>query len=259
MVDIKKIEEVKNKIANYISEHENMFDYMDLKMHEASYWVCDNAEDYGFTDDEAGDIFYTWCEFLYADFVYDLKENYGIDFNKMYYQLGRTSAFYLYDKRVITIGLELTTNVDSVIDYMLEYNFSAYATLDDIYNDDYTDKEELTDYIINDCYNNFMEWCKPIEIVYDYIKAAKDCQVSWIEEEFRYRKEEADYEAEQEAIALAEYNKKHPLSTNDAALIMCDELLKSGHKLQIELDKNGNVKILNCVLKKCWQINDSVV
>jgi len=39
MVDMKKIEEVKNKIANYISEHEDMFDYMGLKMHEAFYWV----------------------------------------------------------------------------------------------------------------------------------------------------------------------------------------------------------------------------
>ena len=190
MVDMKKIEEVKNKIANYISEHEDMFDYMGLKMHEAFYWVYDNAED-------------------------------------------------------------LATNVNNVIDYMLEYNFSPYATLDDVYNDDYADKEEPADYIINDCYNDFMEWCKPIEIVYDCIKTKKDYQVSWIEEEFRCRKEEADYEAEQEAIALAEYNKKHPLSTNDAALIMCDELLKSEHKLQIELDKNGNVKILDCILKKC--------
>ena len=173
-MDTKKIEEVKNKIANYISEHKNMFDYMDLKMHEASYWVYNNAEDYGFTDDEARDIFYAWCECSYEDFVYDLKENYGIDFNKIRYQLGRTSKFYLHDESVITTGLELATNVDSVIDYMLEYNFSAYATLDDIYNDDYTDKEELIDYIINDCYNDFIEWCKPIEIVYDYIINGKE-------------------------------------------------------------------------------------
>lgn len=250
MVNIKKIEEVKNKIANYISEHENMFDYMDLKMHEACYWVCDNATDYGFTDNEAMNIFGTWCEDLYENFVYDLKESYGIDFNKMCHQLGITSKFYLHDGNVITFKLALTTNVDNVIDYMLEYNFSPYATLDDIYDDDYTDKEELADYIINDCYNDFMEWCKPIEIVYDCIKSAKDCQVSWIKKAFEYRKEEADYLAEQEAIALAEYNKKHPLSTDNTALMMCDELLKSGHKLQIELDKNGNVKILDCVLKK---------
>lgn len=251
MVDIKKIEAVKNKIANYILEHEGMFDYMDLKMHEAVYWACKNAADYGFTYDEAMNIFDTWCEFAYEDFVYDLKENYGIDFNKMRHQLRRTSSFYLHDENVIAVRLELTTNVDNVIDYMLEYNFNPYATLDDIYNNDYTDKfEELGDYIINDCYNDFMEWCKSIEIVYDCIKGAKDSQVSWIKEEFEYRKEEADYEAEQKAIALAEYNKKHPLSTDNTALMMCDELLKSGHKLQIELDKNGNAKILDCVLKK---------
>jgi hypothetical protein len=255
MVDIKKIEEAKNKIANYISEHEHMFDYMDLKMHKAFYWVCDNAANYGFTYDEAINIFYAWCEFSYEDFVYALKENYDIDFNKMYHQLGSTSKFYLHDGNVIAtgcvLGLALETNVNNVIDYMLEYNFSAYATLDDIYDDDYTDKEELADYIINDCYNDFIEWCKPIEIVYDCIKSAKDCQVDWIKEEFEYRKEEVDYTAEQEAIALAEYNKKHPLSTDNTALMMCDELLKSGHKLQIELDKNGNVKILDCMLKKC--------
>lgn len=209
MVDIKKIEEVKNKIANYISEHENMFDYMDLKMHEAFCWVCNNAADYGFTYDEAMDIFYTWCEFSYEDFVYDLKESYGIDFNKMRHQLGRTSKFYLHDENVIAIELALATNVDNVIDYMLEHNFSAYATLDDIYNDDYTDKEELADYIINDCYNDFMEWCEPIEIMYNCIKTAKDCQVDWIKKEFWCRKGEADYIAEQEAIALAEYNKKN--------------------------------------------------
>lgn len=46
-------------------------------------------------------------------------------------------------------------------------------------------------------------------------------------------------------------HKNKPLSTDNTALIMCDELLKSGHKLQIELDKNGNIKILDCVLKKC--------
>lgn len=254
MVDIKKIEEVKNKIANYISEHENMFNYMDLKMHEAFYWVCNNATNYGFTDEEAMNIFYTWCEDSYEDFVSDLKGSCGIDFNKMCHQLGSTSKFYLHDGNVIAtgrvLGDVLATNVDNVIDYMLEYNFSPYATVDDIYDDDYADKEELADYIINDCYNDFIEWCKPIEIVYDCIKSAKDCQVDWIKEEFEYRKEEADYEAEQEAIALAEYNKKHPLSTDNTALMMCDELLKSGCKLQIELDKNGNVKIIDCVLKK---------
>ena len=97
---VKANEEIK-KVVDYLEENEDMFNMMDLKLHNASFYdyskdfpLCyksDENTESGYTN------FYFFCEDSYNMFVEDLKETFNIEFGKMRKQVGGTSKFYLAD------------------------------------------------------------------------------------------------------------------------------------------------------------------
>lgn len=238
------IEALKNAISRYIQDNEEMFGYMDLKMHDASYTAYDKAEEYGFTREEANDIFYSWCEINYEFFKEDLMYEYDIDFSDYCYRLGTTSSFYLHDRSMINLAFSLQNNVSDIIDCMIYDNYSSYYVITDIGDEDVDEvtREELKDYVLNDLYYDFMKWCEPIKIIYDKIKSFKEGQIEYFTEELKFRAEERDFEQEQ-------YKKDCPLTARENALKTVDKLLRTGKKIQLELDKNGDVKLLEITTK----------
>ena len=119
---VKANEEVK-KVVEYLKENEDMFDMMDLKLHDASFYdyekefpLCYESDENN-TDGETN--FYFFCEDNYNMFVEDLKENFNIDFEKIRKQVGRTSKFYLADWIETT---HCRLNIENTIDTLL-YNY----------------------------------------------------------------------------------------------------------------------------------------
>ena len=191
------------KVVNYIKENIEMFESMNLKLHHAAvmdfskYPLCQKYQE-KYKD---FDLFQDFCNINYDMVIEDLKENHNIDFQKMQNHIGRTSSFYLYDFYATTYNREL--QIDEMI-----YNFyNRYIDCDDFqdltindnlqleiefqtfdiennYNYDKDDMEEISnhlDYFIEDFYNDFINHCKDIEIIYNIIKDYKDNQVEYFE------------------------------------------------------------------------------
>lgn len=239
------IEALKNAIARYIIDNKEMFDYMNLKMPDASYIAYDKADEYGFTIEQANDIFCDWCDTNYHFFKEDLMYEHDIDFNDYCYALDGTSSFCLHDRDMINLNNSLEENVCCVIDVMIDENWYSY--MPDCGSNNFADEFEydvdFRNYVLNGLYGNFMEWCKPIKIIYDKIKDFKEGQAAYFMEELKFTAEKRDYEEEQ-------YKKDSPLTARENALETVDKLLKAGKKIQLELDKNGDVKILELNLRK---------
>lgn len=64
-----------NRIKNYIKEHEDMFNAMDLKLHDASYYECEDMKNdfplcYADNKDPIeSSYFYMFCDSTYNQFM----------------------------------------------------------------------------------------------------------------------------------------------------------------------------------------------
>ena len=193
-------EQVK-KVVDYIKENEEMFGYMNLKLYDANYYSCDEMKkDFPLcyeNETDMNEYFSNFCEDNYNAFIEEMKGCYGIDFEDMKVQLGRTSSFRLVDWNMNDIKHEIYSLIgkNSSV-WCVEFNDDMELTLDAIYelnssDEDFAiDFEEETDYIINDFYNDFMEEIKDVKIVYDYIKGFKENQVESFKEFLRYEEEQ---------------------------------------------------------------------
>lgn len=178
MKDFTKANNEIKKVCDYIKEHEKMFDMMDLKLHDVSFYQWENELD--------NELFYDFCDCSYNWMLEYFTEN-NITFNPSY--IGRTSKFYL-DKR-ITFSCRFP--------YEPDYQSIIYDLLDDMgycdcipdittdckidINDPYiNDCEANIDYIENDLYNDFIKSCEDVKKVYEYIKDFKDNQVEYFKD-----------------------------------------------------------------------------
>lgn len=200
------------KVVNFLKENIKAFNYMNLKLHDVSYYCYREMEkDFPLLEEEVGEYnyFYLFCEQEYDFFEEDLKENFKIDFCKMRHQLGRTSSFYLHDQKTIDITVN-GFNFDNTI-HNLIYNFyssSVYLEdyfkkdgtidIDKVSTDDFKEYEEVItdelDYIIKELYKDFNTYVEDIITVYNYIKDFKDNQVETFKEFLKYHQEQKEEE-----------------------------------------------------------------
>lgn len=199
------------KVVNYINENIDMFESMNLKLYHAAcldlakYPLCKKYQ-----QENDYDLFQDFCNISYEMTIQDLKENFNINFHEMQNHIGRTSSFYLYDfyatyNRSLQIDemiynfynnniqnndfQNLTINSE---DLKLEIEFQEYD-IENNYSYDEEDMEEISialDYFIEDFYNDFINHCKDIKIVYIEIKSFKDNQVQYFEDYLQNFEEE---------------------------------------------------------------------
>lgn len=199
------------KVVNYIKENIEMFESMNLKLHHAvtldleKFPLCKKLQE----KSNSFSLFDDFCEINYNIVIEDLKENHNIDFQEMRNHIGRTSSFYLYDFYATYNGklqiYEMIYNFynryidcndfqDLTINdnLQLEIEFQTYD-IENNYSYDEEDMEEISislDYFIEDFYNDFINHCKDIEIVYNEIKSFKDNQVEHFEDYLQNFEEE---------------------------------------------------------------------
>lgn len=228
---IKKANEQIAKIQAWIMEHEDAFQYMDLKLHDASFYEYRDMEtDFPlcFAENEhcsANSYFYRFCESSY-DLMIEYFNEEGIEFKRR--QLGRTSSFWLHDGSIIRFEgyqLHMGYTMDGIMDNLYGHNnwiwYNANGTINEektlSYHDDYISDEEIyenieneLDFIIDEAYDELVKEMTDVLAVYDYIKDFKDNQVEYFKEWLHFyedelaeekRKEEEYEQKRQELIA----------------------------------------------------------
>lgn len=183
------------KVKDYITKNKGMFECMNLKLHDASYYEFDEMEkDFPLCYGEKDGISYfnLFCERSYDDFNDWCKEQ-KIDFDKMRKPLGRTSWFWLTDlveeyrneidwgatmQRIIeqTCDIEFYAEIgedgfihEENIDYA-SYDFFAEDEVKEIISKD-------VDYIAKNLWAEFQKEIEDVAKVYEYIKKFKENQV----------------------------------------------------------------------------------
>ena len=228
-------EEIK-KVADYLKEHEEAFRSINLKLYDAFYYFMSDEmkKDFplAYTGNEGRNEWsdFDWfCEDSYNLFVEDLAEVHGIDFSKMRNGIGRTSSFYLHDG---TIELDRYNDIDidiTIENFICEYYNDNYCNIendnikiDEYYldNEDFDYSEEIEnelDYIISDLYNDVVNYCKDIIIVYEIIKVFKDNQVEYFKEylECQEEKEEEERIEKENKDNCVSIKEKYNISDND--------------------------------------------
>ena len=225
---ITKANEQLRRIREYITEHEDMFDSMDLKLHDASFYEYrDMEKDFPlcFADNEGryeDSYFYRFCEATYDQFA-DWCAEEKIDFNKMCHHIGRTSSFFLYDKEIVQrenwhIRWDWTmyncfnelgySNYYQLIEFNKEGNVDEEETLK--FDEDYWTQEEWLDeikpalqYIIDEMYDDFIKEIEDIVKVYEYIKDTKDNQVEYFKEYLEWNEADLQYEKDKRDKEMA--------------------------------------------------------
>lgn len=216
---IVKANEAIKKVADYLKEHEESFRSMNLKLYDAFYYFMSDEmkKDFPLTyADNAGrneyDDFYFFCEDSYNTFKEDLKENFGIDFPVMQNHIGRTSSFYLHDRSIIEIisrryeDIDIDYTIENFIDYCYNNQYGNFTEVKngiiniDIDNtEEYIEEvEEEIDYVINNLYNDVVNYCENIITVYEIIKNFKDNQVEYFKEYLECQEERLQEEKEEE-------------------------------------------------------------
>ena len=254
MVEIKelvvKANEQCERIKDYITENEGMFDSMDLKLHDASFYEYrDMEKDFPlcFADNEGryeDSYFYRFCEATY-DQLTDWCAEEKIDFNKMCHHIGRTSLFYLYDKEIVQIENGRINwswtmyNIFNELGYsnyyqLLEFDDDGNVDEEESFkcNEDYYTREEWVEelkpallYIVDEMYNDFMKEIEDVKKVYEYIKDTKDNQVEyfkefleWNEDDLQYEKDKRDKEMAKRKEIISKMPEKIHAIMNHSAL-----------------------------------------
>lgn len=235
-----------DKIESYINEHDAMFDYMDLKLHDVS-WYCytDFEKDFPLTYANATNNcneFYWFCEDSYAYMIENFEEH-NIDVADYFNYIGRTSKFYL--KHNVDYSTYKRYGIHDIICEIIEY-YSWYNLTSDLNDNgrfeinEYTDVEELNsmldDVINNNLYNYFMDDIEDVIEIYNYIKDFKDNQVEIFKENMACREDDFKYEIEQEKQTIENninivhaIQLKYGMSTDDVKV-----LINSGIKAEIK-------------------------
>lgn len=216
---VKANEEIK-KVADYLKENEDMFDMMDLKLHDASSYDYEKEFPLCYKSDEENtsgyNNFYYFCEDNYNMFVEDLKENFNIDFDKMKKQVGRTSKFYLADWIETThCRLDIENTINSLLCDKYAYSLNYTEINEDckiVPYGEYTEEDEEVQEELENIvgfYDWFIEEIKDIKIVYDMIKNFKDNQVEYFKDCLENEEERLQRDIDEE---IEEENQKEEIA-----------------------------------------------
>ena len=266
MTEIKKIISKANeqckRIKDYIVENKDMFDSMNLKLYDANFYEYkDMKKEFPlcYADNEEcseNSYFYRFCESTYDQFI-DWCAEEKIDFRAMCHHIGRTSSFYLYDKKLIQrkngkINWSWTMyNIFNELGYsnyylLIEFDDKGNVDEEELfkYNEDYYTKEEWIEelkpalqYIIDEMYNDFLKEIKDVKRVYECIKDIKDNQVEYFKE----------------YLENYEYNLQYEKDKKDEEMVMRKEIIskmpEKVHEImnRSALDSNDLNIVLDCM------------
>ena len=216
---IAKANEQCKRIKDYIIENKGMFSSMDLKLHDASFYEFGKMKNdfpMCFKENEGKSCgytyFYDFCEDRYDQFKEWCEEE-KINFRAMCHHIGRTSSFYLYEKKFIekeygeirwswTMGNifdELAYPSSNMVEFDLNGNIDEEKTFN--YESDYYTKEEWAEevkpslrYIIDEMYDDFIKEITDVKKVYEYIKDIKENQVEYFKEYLEFYESELQEE-----------------------------------------------------------------
>ena len=223
MTEIKKLivkaNEQCKRIKDYITENKDMFSSMDLKLHDASFYEFGKMENdfpLCFKENENRSCgytyFYDFCEDTYDQFKEWCEEE-KINFRNMQHNIGHTSSFYLYEKKLIerergeidwswTMGDifdEFGYQSSNMVEFDLDGNIDEEKTFN--YESDYYTKEEWVEevkpslqYIIDEMYDDFIKEITDVKKVYEYIKDIKENQVEYFKEYLEFYESELQEE-----------------------------------------------------------------
>lgn len=213
-----------NRIKNYIKEHEDMFNAMDLKLHDASYYEYKDMENdfpLCYADNKEpieSSYFYMFCDSTYNQFINWCEEQ-NIDFRAMCHSIGRTSSFYLYEKELVQrengkINWSWTMYNIFYLGYsnILEFDNEGNIDIEESFrcNGDYYTKEEWNkklksalQYITDEMYNDFMKEIEDVKKVYEYIKDTKDNQIEYFKEWLEMYEEDLQCEKDKKEKEIA--------------------------------------------------------
>lgn len=209
---IKANEQIK-KVVDYLKKHEEAFGSMNLKLYDAFYYFGSDEmkEEFPLTyknnNSREYDDFYWFCEDSYRLFEEDLKENLGIDFSEMQNYIDKTSSFYLHDCNIIDEDrngdIDYSYAISEFVNYYCNNQYGNFISFNKnlkiLVNECVpAECEDEIDYIINDLYNDVVNYCKDIITVYEIIKNFKDNQVEYFKEYLECQEERLEYEKEEE-------------------------------------------------------------
>jgi hypothetical protein len=197
-----KANEVIKKILDYINEHKDAFNYMNLKLYDAHmYYITEFEKDYPLlaeyekTNFHSGtDYFSIFCDNYYGRFLLECDE-YDWEFKKLQHYIGRTSSFYLHDLQMDKpnyIIYDLYNNAVGAYDF--DYiNLDASGMIVEEEDVEYRERAiEGLEYIINEFYSDALKYCKPIIECYSIIDKYKQYQVQSFKEDLDYYLEDLE-------------------------------------------------------------------
>ena len=217
------------RIMAWFENNKEAFEYMDLKLHDASYSTCDQAaKDFPklVSCVDFNEEFYDFCDFSYEQMEqYFKEEGWGWDNRK---QLGRTSKFWLHDDRIIEMDCRKAID-EFVWDTML------YGRINQLgYNDTCPDftrdgKIDLDDGYLPDCgtnlnyiasgefYTDIIKEYNGVIKMYEYIKDFKTNQVKYFKEHLENQQDLIEWE--KELLEKAEEKENDEYFINVASVI----------------------------------------
>lgn len=195
------------RLMDWFEEHKKAFDYLDLKLHDVSYYNWDKAKEefpIVFEEYKADDLFYWFCEDSYENMREYFREE-GITYKTK--QLGRTSSFYLHDCELVEFTGRYRDEFNW--EYMLYNLINHYGYCDTVpditqdgkidENDQYLeDCETNLKYIATEMYDEITKAFGDTVKCYEYIRDFKEHQVEYYKEELEYRQDEILNEREAE-------------------------------------------------------------
>ena len=219
-----KANEQIQRIKDWYAENSKAFDYMDLKLHDVSWYCYSKMEEdfplcYANNRNDEYSYFYMFCESEYYFMLEDLKENNGIDFKDFHHSLGRTSSFYLHDQNVFQFErhqINWYWTMNQIVSQIYGHVCGGYTEFDSNGNvdlehsaqyieDNYMDKEGAYEYLADELewlatemYNDVLKEFEDMFVVYGYIKSFKENQVECFKEWLQYYEDELAEEKRKE-------------------------------------------------------------
>lgn len=220
------------RIKSWITEHEDAFQYLDLKLHDVSFYCYSKmGDDFPLckANDRDGEFsyFYSFCDDEYRAMEETLGDMYGIDFKDFHYQLGRTSSFYLHDQNIVQLNrhrIDIGGTIECIMNNLYGWNnwvwYNDNGTINEEktlsgYEDYMSSEEEILenienelDFIINEAYDELVKEMENVINVYNYIHNFKENQVEYFKEWLQYyedelaeeKRKEEEYEAKRQNL-----------------------------------------------------------
>lgn len=213
---INKANEEIEKVKEWYYENVEAFDYMDLKLHNLSYYCYSQAKYdfplcYADANNNGVSYFDMFCEDEYRNMQESLMDAHKIDFMSYHYQLGRTSSFYLHDRSIFEAESYIYWQY-TLHNLMEKFYGDYYTTFDNNGNIDIEEtfedinesiiiSEEIErelEYISTELFDDTTKDFEDMLLVYSYIKDFKDNQISIFKKWIEFYEEELQIEADNE-------------------------------------------------------------